>query len=117
MKKPVSLILVVLLSVAGGVLPGATGCGSDACLEKSCSEYGGDASRSLFSCHISGEGSFKDHFWLEDEEGEEFFRCERAADDNDSCGVELIVATKTYCGGGDASSNGAGSGSGSGGTS
>lgn len=78
------------------VLVGA-GCGYGNCTEQSCADWGGTASKKLSACYVSGVGSSNDEFWLKDMSGAEFFRCERPADNNDKCGVELIVAKQAYC--------------------
>ncbi|MCC6522657.1 MAG: hypothetical protein IT373_08365 [Polyangiaceae bacterium] len=87
--------LVATIAVATALLGG--GCHAGDCDDQSCGAYGGSASRSFTSCYISGTGSSKDEFWLEDDSGNEFYRCERAASDNDSCGVALIAAKESFC--------------------
>ncbi len=86
----VSAICVVGTALAGACSPGD-------CTVQSCADYGGDASKSFTVCFSSGTGSIDDEFWLLDSAGEELYRCTRPADDNDACGVELIVAKEAYC--------------------
>jgi hypothetical protein len=92
------IIAITGLYLLGTALLGG-GCSAGDCSEQSCADFGGDASKTFTSCFSSGAGSSKDEFWLQDSAGNEFYRCERAADDNDSCGVELIGAKESYCAG------------------
>ncbi len=76
----------------------STACNADGdCTEQSCDEFGGSASRTLTVCVSSGSGSTKDEFVLKDENDDDFYECSRDADDNDSCGVELLRAKRAYC--------------------
>ena len=103
------VVAVSLIMAATGIL-GTPAC-DVGCEETACDQYGGPASKTFQNCYTSGEGSVKDEFWLEDAAGKEFYRCERAADDNDSCGVELITAKEAYCtAGGDGSGSTTGAG-------
>ena len=75
----------------------ASSCSRGNCTEQSCADWGGSASKKFNTCYVSGAGSSKDEFWLEDLAGNEVYRCERPADDNDSCGVPLIAAKEAFC--------------------
>ncbi|MEW5737850.1 MAG: hypothetical protein AB1938_02930 [Myxococcota bacterium] len=83
--------------VAAVVAVVSAGCGYGKCTNQSCADWGGQASKSLTACYASGVGSSPDEFWLLDSAGKEFYRCERPADDNDGCGVALIVAKESFC--------------------
>lgn len=75
-----------------------TSCRIGDCSEQTCSEFGGSAERTFTSCFSSGiDSTDEDEFWLEDDQGEQFFECRRPADDNDGCGVALNAAKTTYC--------------------
>jgi hypothetical protein len=87
----------LVVALAGLALLLGSGCGDPNCEEQSCADFGGAADRTLFSCYSSGSGSVDDEFWVQDSNEEEFFRCTRPADDNDGCGVELLIAKETYC--------------------
>jgi hypothetical protein len=78
-------------------LVGLCSCSRGNCTEQSCADWGGSASKKFNTCYVSGSGSSKDEFWLEDSSGTEVYRCERPADDNNSCGVELIRAKEAFC--------------------
>lgn len=89
-------VLVAFLGATGLAALVGAGCGDD-CTEQSCTDYGGTDAKTFSVCSISGSGSTDDEFILKDESGEELFTCTRPADNNDACGVELIIAKEAYC--------------------
>jgi hypothetical protein len=74
-----------------------TACGDPNCEEQTCADFGGSGDKVFLTCVASGEGSVDDEFYLKDDNGAEFYTCTRPADDNEQCGVELILAKEEFC--------------------